>query len=273
MMTIYALSAAICALLPPPRVVASRGSTTELLVPVSTTLSVHLLEADVTAQAGLVAAALESDAPPGTPIDDPYGVVLWPAAQAVASSIASLELTGKRVLELGCGTGLCTLTAAARGASVLATDYREEPFSLLRASTLRTSAHLARELDVRTAVLDIKDSATPLPPAHYVVAADLLYLKSTSVALARRCIEALRSADCEAVIVGDLGRPGRNAFVEELRAGGVRCAAAQFNPIESWTAGTARHELVSATPKQGEQPGPRSVNVGLMQLVPCDLTA
>ena len=96
-------------------------------------------------------------------------------------------------MRLAAGTGLCSLTAAARGADVLATDYRPEPLQLLRASAA-ASTQPSRGVDdrggdggleVETAVFDIKGDE-PLPRADVLVAADLLYLRSTSEALARR---------------------------------------------------------------------------------------
>ena len=153
---------------------------------------------------------------------------------------------------------------------MLATDYREEPLALLEQSAARTSEHLGVELNVQTRLYDIKAETAALPAANLVVAADLLYMRSTSVALARRCVEALRSPECEAVIVGDLGRPGRAAFLEELVALGVGPEAAKFEEVEGWTAGTARHELISSK-AAGSNAGPRSVSVGLLQLTPADL--
>lgn len=253
------------ALLSPPRVIASTGRTVQLLVPIADGLSVVLLEANVAAQQQLVDAALDSDLPAGTSIDDPYGVVLWPAAQVVANAVAAIDIAGKSVLELGAGTGLVSIVAAACGASVLATDYREEPLELLCASAARTAEHIGVELQIETAVIDIKDS-NPLPNATLVVAADVLYQLSTSIALARRCAEALRTPGCEGVIIGDLGRPGRQAFLDELKACGVAASAAQFQQMDSWTAGTGRHELVST-----DDEAPRSVSVGLMHLKPSDL--
>ena len=200
-------------------------------MPVSADLSVLLLEAGAATQSQLVDLALENEAPAGDPIDDPYGVVLWPAAQVVSHALTMLELADKSVLELGCGTGLVSLAAAACGARVLATDYREEPFELLRASAARTAEHLGRPLRIDTRLFDIKAPECRMPAAAFTVAADLLYLKSTSVALARRCVEALGTDGCEEVIVGDLGRPGRDAFLAELRARGVRPDAARFEPV------------------------------------------
>jgi predicted nicotinamide N-methyase len=55
----------------------------------------------------------------------PYGIVLWPAAIALAHDIASRSLSGKRVLELGAGTGLPGIVAASLGAHVVQTDRQE----------------------------------------------------------------------------------------------------------------------------------------------------
>ena len=79
-----------------------------------------------------------------------------------------------------------------------------------------------------------------------LVAADLLYLRSTSEALGRRCAEALR-AGCASIIVGDCGRPGRAAFLAALVASGVREESARFEAVDGWSAGTARHELISTS--------------------------
>jgi predicted nicotinamide N-methyase len=67
----------------------------------------------------------------------PYGVALWPSAIALAHELAaraeSGELTGKRVLELGSGTGLPGIVAAAvGGADVVQTDSSEIALDLCR---------------------------------------------------------------------------------------------------------------------------------------------
>lgn len=55
----------------------------------------------------------------------PYGIVLWPAAIALAHEVAAVAPKGKRVLELGAGTGLPGIVAATLGASVVQTDVQE----------------------------------------------------------------------------------------------------------------------------------------------------
>lgn len=55
----------------------------------------------------------------------PYGIVLWPAAIALAHEVASRDLAGKRILELGAGTGLPGIVAASLGARVVQTDRQQ----------------------------------------------------------------------------------------------------------------------------------------------------
>ena len=46
----------------------------------------------------------------------PYWALLWPAGRALADALTGRDLTGKRVLELGCGLALASVVAARRGA-------------------------------------------------------------------------------------------------------------------------------------------------------------
>jgi predicted nicotinamide N-methyase len=64
----------------------------------------------------------------------PYGVTLWAAAIALAHEVASRAAAfgGKRVLELGSGTGLPGIVAASQGARVVQTDRNELVMSLCR---------------------------------------------------------------------------------------------------------------------------------------------
>ncbi|CAE7535523.1 unnamed protein product [Symbiodinium natans] len=182
--------------LPAPKVVGSLGGCTHVRVPVQ--------EATLLQQEQFVEDALEQ--PTASAGSDPYGLVLWPAAQVVAGALLGLLgafTTGKegrkRVLELGAGTGLCSLAAAAAGHQALATDYRVEPLELLQQAVTLNEKQLGQSLAIETALLDFtKDD---WPDADIVVAADLLYLRSTSQALAAGCVSALRrGAD---VLVGD----------------------------------------------------------------------
>jgi len=62
----------------------------------------------------------------------PYGVALWPASIALAHELATRgdAFAGKRVLELGAGTGLPGIVAASLGAQVVQTDRHELAMSV-----------------------------------------------------------------------------------------------------------------------------------------------
>ncbi len=64
----------------------------------------------------------------------PYGVVLWPAAIALAHEVAARAdaVRGATVLELGAGTGLPGIVAASLGARVVQTDRHELAMSVCR---------------------------------------------------------------------------------------------------------------------------------------------
>jgi methyltransferase-like protein 23 len=72
----------------------------------------------------------------------PYGVVLWPAAIALAHEIVSRadSFRGKRVLELGAGTGLPGIIASAFGAQVVQTDRQELAMTLCKRNGERNGA-------------------------------------------------------------------------------------------------------------------------------------
>jgi len=72
----------------------------------------------------------------------PYGVVLWPAAIALAHEVATRadDFRGKRVLELGAGTGLPGIVAASLGAAVVQTDRAELPLEVCRRNGERNGA-------------------------------------------------------------------------------------------------------------------------------------
>ena len=68
--------------------------------------------------------------------DPPYWAELWPSAVGLARSlIERQDLSGMRVLEVGCGLGLPGIAAAKAGASVLLTDANPDAlaFALLNA--------------------------------------------------------------------------------------------------------------------------------------------
>jgi predicted nicotinamide N-methyase len=139
----------------------------------------------------------------------PYWAELWPSGVALAEHVAGLELTGRRVLELGCGLGLPSLAAAAGGALVLATDWADVAVALLRRNAGRNGLVLRAE-HVRW------DEPEPLlreAPWELVLGADLLYEARNAEQLA----ELLPRLGGE-VLLAEPGRPHARGFLERMGA-------------------------------------------------------
>ncbi|MEW6583054.1 MAG: methyltransferase domain-containing protein, partial [Actinomycetota bacterium] len=97
-------------------------------------------------------------------------------------ALAARRLDGMRVVELGCGLGLPSVVALARGAEVLATDWYEEALEFARAN-----ARSAIGRDLATLVVDWRFPPADLvdqAPFDLVVAADVLYETRNAEALA-----------------------------------------------------------------------------------------
>jgi predicted nicotinamide N-methyase len=134
----------------------------------------------------------------------PYWAELWPSGVELAAHVGSLDLAGRRVLELGAGLGLPSLAAALRGADVLATDWAEDAVSLLRANAARNGIALRAEV-VRW------DAPEPLlqeAPWDLVLAADLLYEQRNADQLA-----ALLPRLGSEALLADPGRPFAKGFL------------------------------------------------------------
>jgi predicted nicotinamide N-methyase len=133
----------------------------------------------------------------------PYWAELWPAASALADALPR-RLDGVRLVELGCGLGLPSLVAAARGANVTATDWAEDAVELLRQNAERNDLSLRAE---------VRDWREPwLEKFDLVLAADVLY--------EQRNVEPLVARLRELAPVALLGLAGRPYEAEFLRAAG-----------------------------------------------------
>jgi len=71
----------------------------------------------------------------------PYWAELWPAGIALAEALPA-DLDGVRIVELGCGLGVPSLVAAARGAEVTAVDWAADAIALLRENAARNGIEL-----------------------------------------------------------------------------------------------------------------------------------
>ena len=139
----------------------------------------------------------------------PYWAELWPSGLALAREVSRRELRGLKVLELGCGLGLPSLAAAARGADVLATDWAEDATELLRRNAERNGIFL-RVARVRWSEPEPLLRAAPW---DLVLGADLLYEARNAEQLA----DLLPRLGGE-ILLAEPGRPYAKEFLERFRA-------------------------------------------------------
>jgi predicted nicotinamide N-methyase len=138
---------------------------------------------------------------------DPYAHLIWPASLAAARALARVPRTGQVILDVGAGTGLGALTAAALGARAIAID--RDAAALARI----TDAARMNGVTVQCMQLDIT-SETPLPLCDAAVFADLLYETDLARAVANRVLEVLATG--ATAIVADPGRMGGPLFDEMM---------------------------------------------------------
>jgi len=132
----------------------------------------------------------------------PYWAELWPAGLALAHELPE-QLEGLRVVELGCGLGVPSLVAAARGAHVTAVDWAADAIELLRENAARNNVSLEAVLaDWRRF-----DGSFDL-----ALAADVLYEARNVQPLAD-----LVSRIAPRALVGLAGRPYEREFLERVR--------------------------------------------------------
>jgi predicted nicotinamide N-methyase len=163
----------------------------------------------------------------------PYGVVLWPAALALAHDLASRDLAGKRVLELGAGTGLPGLVAASRGAHVVQTDRQH------------VALHVCAKNAARNSVTTIEHRAadwlswTDRDRYDLVIGSDILYVEFLHRFL--RSIFETNLSPGGLVLLADPFRPESVGMFELLDDDGWQIT------VDKWSVGVA--------------PPPRSVGV------------
>uniref|UniRef100_A0AAV2JGZ5 Protein-lysine methyltransferase METTL21D n=1 Tax=Knipowitschia caucasica TaxID=637954 RepID=A0AAV2JGZ5_KNICA len=120
------------------------------------------------------------------------GCVVWDAAIALAKYLetkqfidSSTELNawaGKRVVELGAGTGVVGLMAATLGAHVYVTDLEE--LEALMNLNIKENQGLVNEGSIKAKVLKWgEDVSDFMPHPHYILMADCIYYEQAVVPL------------------------------------------------------------------------------------------
>jgi len=138
---------------------------------------------------------------------------VWPAGRVLARAMCSFDITGKRILELGCGLGLASLVLNRRKADITASDHHPlaEEFLTYNAALngLRVPAYL--------------DLAWNLPQPDLgrfdlIIASDVLYERGHAELLAN--LMARHTRPEAEVLITDPGRGNSGAFTTSLKAQG-----------------------------------------------------
>jgi len=138
----------------------------------------------------------------------PYWAELWPSGVALARAAAELVRPGDRVVELGCGLGAASITAALSGGEVLATDWSTEALDFARENAARNGVLLETALVAWTG----PDELLARAPWDLVLAADVLYENRNIEPLA-----ALLPRLGDRALIADPGRPAAKTFFDTLR--------------------------------------------------------
>jgi predicted nicotinamide N-methyase len=139
----------------------------------------------------------------------PYWSILWRSGVALARELDGENLRGLRVVELGCGLGVPSITAARGGAEVIATDGDIDALGLVDRNAE------ANGVQVETAAVDWADpdELVERGPFDLVLGTDVLY-ERPSVAMLLGLLPRLAPV----AWIADPGRPAAGAFFEQVEA-------------------------------------------------------
>lgn len=142
----------------------------------------------------------------------PYWADLWPSAVALARRLDREDLSGRHAIELGCGVGLPTVVALARGAEVLATDHYKAALDFTRYNARINLDD--REPETRLLDWHIPRTEDLKRSFDLVLAADVLYEARNTKALAALIPDLL--APGGEVLLADPGRRWEPLFREKM---------------------------------------------------------
>ncbi len=137
----------------------------------------------------------------------PYWAEIWASGLTLARAVAGRALSGRTVLELGCGLAIPSLAAARAGAHVYATDWAPEALRLVLVNAKRNGTAVEPLLVDWRAPEALHGMRFDL-----VLAADVLY-EARNVAPLARLLDAVVAEDGEALIA-DPGRRHAAAFLD-----------------------------------------------------------
>lgn len=136
--------------------------------------------------------------------------IIWPSGELLAHIMFIHEITGKRILEVGCGIGLASLVLNRRDADITATDYHPEAGGFLAKNT-----DLNNDAEIPFVRTGWEDENSGLGKFDLIIGSDLLYERD-HIELLSQFIEKHASPQCE-VIITDPGRAQHARFGKAMQ--------------------------------------------------------
>jgi predicted nicotinamide N-methyase len=134
---------------------------------------------------------------------------VWPAGRVLAEAMATHDIVGKRILELGCGLGLSSLVLQQRDADITASDHHPLAESFLRHNAAQNQLLAIVYCDLRWEVPD-----ATLGRFNLIIGSDILYESGHADLLAAMVLRhALPDAE---VLITDPGRGNSAPFTRAL---------------------------------------------------------
>jgi predicted nicotinamide N-methyase len=152
-----------------------------------------------------------------------FGVV-WQSSRILADLMSDFDITGKRILEVGCGIGLPSILLNHRLADITATDYHPEAESYMKENT-----RLNKDSDIPFVRTGWADTKTNLGQFDLLVGSDIIY-EQEHPALVAEFIDQHAKQQCEVIIV-DPGRKRHAKFSKKMVTLGY--THSQARPVKS----------------------------------------
>lgn len=135
--------------------------------------------------------------------------VIWPTSVIMALNVHKYRMAGKRVLEIGCGLGLCSIVLHRMGIDITASDYHPRTRSFLDKNVLSNGL-----LPIKYQTGNWETENQELGKFDYVIGSDVLYQPAHAGHVSRFINR--HANDNVEVMIGDPGRENRARFTREM---------------------------------------------------------
>jgi predicted nicotinamide N-methyase len=135
--------------------------------------------------------------------------LIWASGTALAELMVTQDVTGKRILEVGCGIGLASLVLNHRMADITATDIHPEAAAFMSENT-----RINQDRPIPFIRSGWSDAITDLGQFDLIIGSDLLYERSHVIPLAA-FIDQHAKRVCDVILV-DPGRGHHANFSKRM---------------------------------------------------------